>query len=82
LRQVCERLNLKNEELSIDSLDVHAGHSCYQRFDRFNNKYNPFGQSMLREIFMKTDNFLRGRYFAELMLEVMADLEEAKYQMA
>ena len=24
-----------------------------QRFDRFNAKYNPFGQSELREIFMK-----------------------------
>ena len=45
-------------------------------------KYNPLGQSRLREIFLKTDNLLRGRYLAELTREVLADLEEAKYSLA
>lgn len=40
------------------------------------------GQSRLREIFIKTDNFLRGRYLAEITREVFADLEAAKYTLA
>ena len=53
-----------------------------QRFDRFNLKYNPLGQSRLREIFLKTDNLLRGRYLAELTREVFADLGGTKYSLA
>lgn len=40
------------------------------------------GESRLREIFLKTDNHINGQYFAEILKEVMADLEESKYQMA
>ena len=40
------------------------------------------GESSLREIFMKTDNFIEGRYFAQLLKEVIIDLEESKYQNA
>ena len=32
---------------------MHAGKESFHRFDRFNLKYNPFGQSRLREIFIK-----------------------------
>jgi hypothetical protein len=46
------------------------------------HRYNPIGESRLREIFMKTDNFVKGRYFAEIVREVIDDLEESKYQMA
>ena len=35
---------------------------CVPRFDRFNLKYNPAGQSRLREIFLKTDNLIQGMY--------------------
>ena len=45
-------------------------------------KYNPCGQSRLREIFIKQDNLIRGRFLAELTKEVVADLEANKYQMA
>jgi AMP deaminase len=81
LRQVFESLNLTAYDLSVDTLDVHA-HDTFQRFDRFNLKYNPLGQSRLREIFLKTDNLLRGSYLAELTREVLADLEETKYALA
>ena len=40
------------------------------------------GESRLREIFLKTDNHINGCYFAELLKEVMSDLEESKYQNA
>lgn len=45
-------------------------------------KYNPIGESRLREIFLKTDNFIQGRYLAEITKEVISDLESSKYQMA
>lgn len=37
------------------------------------------GESRLREIFFKIDNYINGRYFVEMMKEVMVDLEESKY---
>lgn len=40
-------------DLNVDTLDMHAGKESFHRFDRFNLKYNPFGQSRLREIFIK-----------------------------
>lgn len=54
----------------------------FHRFDKFNLKYNPVGESRLRTIFLKTDNYVKGRYLAEITKEVFADLEASKYQMA
>lgn len=52
--------------MSIDTLDMHAHYDSFHRFDKFNLKYNPIGESRLREIFLKTDNLIKGRYLAEL----------------
>ncbi|KAH8060825.1 adenosine-phosphate deaminase [Aureococcus anophagefferens] len=81
LADVFKSLKLTAYDLSIDTLDMHA-HDTFHRFDRFNLKYNPAGQSRLREIFLKTDNHVRGRYLAELTKEVINDLEASKYQLA
>lgn len=75
-----EDVGISAYDLSIDSLNVHALGSCFHRFDLFNTKYNPFGQAILREVFLKIDNLLGGRYLAELTKEVMRDLDDAKYQ--
>jgi AMP deaminase len=84
LRQTFESLNMRAEDLSVDTLDVHhsSGQNLFQRFDRFNTKYNPLGASRLREVFLKTDNLQGGQYFAELTKQVMADQELLKYQLA
>ncbi|EGD74499.1 Ampd2 protein [Salpingoeca rosetta] len=82
LQQVFDSLNLTSYDLSIDTLDMHADQSTFHRFDRFNLKYNPIGESRLREIFLKTSNKIKGRYFAEVSRQVIDDLEESKYQMA
>lgn len=66
LQQVFESLNLTAYDLSIDTLDMHANQDSFHRFDKFNLKYNPIGESRLREIFLKTDNYIKGRYLAEL----------------
>ena len=41
--------------------------NTFHRFDKFNAKYNPIGESRLREVFIKTDNYFGGRYFASLI---------------
>jgi AMP deaminase len=64
-----------------DSL-AQAHKDSFHRFDKFNLKYNPVGESRLREIFLKTDNLVKGKYLAELTKEVFQDLEASKYQHA
>lgn len=66
LEQVFDSLKLTAYDLSIDTLDMHAHQDSFHRFDKFNLKYNPIGESRLREIFLKTDNYIEGRYLAEL----------------
>ncbi|XP_046897222.1 AMP deaminase 3 isoform X2 [Hypomesus transpacificus] len=82
LRQVFHNLNMDPYDLTVDSLDVHAGRQTFHRFDKFNSKYNPVGASELREIYLKTDNLIHGEYFARIIKEVARDLEDSKYQHA
>lgn len=82
LKQVFESLNLTAYDLTVDMLDVHADRNTFHRFDKFNAKYNPIGESRLREVFLKTDNYQNGKYFARIINEVASDLDESKYQMA
>lgn len=81
LKEVFESINLTAYDLSIDTLDMHAHTDSFHRFDKFNLKYNPVGESRLRTIFLKTDNYIHGRYLAEITKEVISDLESSKYQM-
>ncbi|KAH3675055.1 hypothetical protein WICMUC_002887 [Wickerhamomyces mucosus] len=81
LKEVFESLNLTAYDLSIDTLDMHAHKDTFHRFDKFNLKYNPIGESRLREIFLKTDNYIDGKYLADITKEVFSDLENSKYQM-
>jgi AMP deaminase len=81
LAEVFKSINLTAYDLSIDTLDMHAHTDSFHRFDKFNLKYNPVGESRLRTIFLKTDNFIKGRYLAEITKEVISDLESSKYQM-
>ncbi|NXP21443.1 AMPD2 deaminase, partial [Scytalopus superciliaris] len=67
LKEVFETMNLTAYDLSVDTLDVHADRNTFHRFDKFNAKYNPIGESILREIFIKTDNRVSGKYFAHII---------------
>ncbi|KAM7002773.1 AMP deaminase 3b isoform 2-T2 [Tautogolabrus adspersus] len=82
LKEVFNNLHMDPYDLTVDSLDVHAGRQTFHRFDKFNSKYNPVGASELREIYLKTDNYIKGEYFARLVKEVSKELEESKYQHA
>ena len=41
--------------------------NTFHRFDKCNAKYNPIGESRLREIFIKTDNYINGKYYGQMM---------------
>ncbi len=82
LSQVFQSLSLTAYDLNIDKLDMHAHMDSFHRFDRFNLKYNPIGEARLREIFLKTDNLIQGKYLAELTKEIFQELEANKYVMA
>lgn len=73
LKQVFESLNLTAYDLTVDMLDVHADRNTFHRFDKFNAKYNPIGESRLREVFLKTDNYQNGKYFARIINEVFVN---------
>ncbi|CAI4048045.1 hypothetical protein N7582_004280 [Saccharomyces uvarum] len=80
LDEVFRSLNLTGYDLSIDTLDMHAHKDTFHRFDKFNLKYNPIGESRLREIFLKTNNYIKGTYLADITKQVIFDLENSKYQ--
>ncbi|CAI5440793.1 unnamed protein product [Caenorhabditis angaria] len=82
MKEVFKKMGIDAYDLSVDMLDVHADRNTFHRFDKFNTKYNPVGESTLREIFIKTDNYVGGSYFADLLKEVLSDLEDSKYQHA
>ncbi|TFJ98597.1 AMP deaminase 1 [Platysternon megacephalum] len=82
LNQLFQQLNMHPYDLTVDSLDVHAGRQTFQRFDKFNDKYNPVGASELRDLYLKTENTIDGEYFATIIKEVGSDLEDARYQHA
>lgn len=82
LKEVFDSLGLSAYDLSFDSLDTHAQNDTFHRFDRFNLKYNPVGESRLREVFLKTDNKIKGRYLAELTKQLIEEMESSKYQTA
>lgn len=43
------------------------GRQTFQRFDKFNAKYNPVGASELRDLYLKSENAIDGEYFATII---------------
>ena len=82
LQELCNKINVHPETISLDLLNAWADDCCFHRFDHFNSKYNPFGEPLLRTVFLKTDNDMKGKYLAEITQELLTDLIECKYQFA
>mmetsp|Transcript_56019 Transcript_56019/g.64676 ORF Transcript_56019/g.64676 Transcript_56019/m.64676 type:complete len:739 (+) Transcript_56019:41-2257(+) len=78
LGQVFEEAGIDRDHLTIDAFDVLADYSVYQRFDNFNAKYSPFRLAEVRRIFLKSNNHIGGRYFAELLKIVLNRHETSK----
>jgi AMP deaminase len=74
LNEVLKKYDINDvNEVTTDRLDVSASTSMFHRFDNFNDSYNPFGVKDLRTIFMKTRNHMDGKYFSELIKDVVID---------
>ena len=54
------------------------GRQTFQRFDKFNDKYNPVGASELRDLYLKTDNYINGEYFATI-IKVRGNQPDLRY---
>jgi len=78
LGQVFQEAGLDKDHLTIDAFNVLADYSVYQRFDNFNAKYSPFRMADMRRIFLKSNNHIGGRYFAELLKVVLNRHETSK----
>lgn len=76
-----KKLQIDPLTLTMDTLDMRA-HNTFHRFDKWNTKYNPMNQNVLRDIFLKYDNYVNGRYLGELTQEVFQDLRAAKFVFA
>ncbi|KTF83002.1 hypothetical protein cypCar_00048835 [Cyprinus carpio] len=76
LTEVFEDMNLTAYDLSVDTLDMHADRNTFHRFDKFNSKYNPIGESILREIFIKTDNHIHGKYFGHIIKQQLSNFQQ------
>jgi len=78
---ICDADDVNSDRLCcMASIGAANGqHDTFGRFDIFNSKYNPFGDKRLRDIFLKTDNYLEGRYLAELTKQVMESHRKAKF---
>ena len=74
LSEVFESVNITPDTLSIDRLNVSATSRTFYRFDKFNKNYDPAGSSLLREVFLKTSNYIKGRFFAELTHETFEQM--------
>mmetsp|Transcript_7480 Transcript_7480/g.22076 ORF Transcript_7480/g.22076 Transcript_7480/m.22076 type:complete len:868 (+) Transcript_7480:107-2710(+) len=59
------------DNISTETLDVAASAKMFQRFDNFNDSYNPFGKGDLRTIFLKSSNSIDGQYFADILRDVV-----------
>lgn len=58
---------LRSTRSGLTFLPSFQDRNTFHRFDKFNSKYNPIGESILREIFIKTDNHVEGKYFAHII---------------
>lgn len=54
--------------------------NTFHRFDKFNAKYNPIGESRLREIFIKTDNYIGGKYFGQVLKVIFFLMKEISFR--
>ena len=81
LDQMFKQCNI-TENLTVDQLSVAADHTLFERFDNFNNRYNPMENSDLRTLLLKTDNYMNGRYFAEIINRKFAQYTKDRFTFA
>ncbi|CAD7946815.1 unnamed protein product [Amoebophrya sp. A120] len=79
LQDFCDKLEVEESALNLDAFEMQADHRVMSRFDIFNSRFSPLGKSAFREVFLKTDNQMGGRYLAELTRELLNGLERREW---
>eukprot|EP00760_Papus_ankaliazontas_P001893 PhM_4_TR10722/c0_g1_i1/m.13102/K01490/AMPD; AMP deaminase len=83
LKSVLSEIGVAPHELTVHHLGVVATQrEVFERFDNFNTKYNPMGKPQLRNLFLKTSNYMGGRYFAELCKKAFAEMRKDEFVFA
>lgn len=70
LCQLFELFKIKDansEYLNVDALKMHANADTFNRYDQFFYLLRPFGEPVLNNLFLGVDNYIGGRYLAELI---------------
>ena len=80
LEKVFDGMGITLENLTLDSLDVKA-EGTFQRYDTLELKTNPFGVGELQTLFLKHDNFSKGKYFGELARELLDKKQKTPYHL-
>jgi AMP deaminase len=76
LRDLFEQLGLPQSNLTLDNLNVKA-ENTFMRVDAFQSKHNPFGNSILRSLFLDVFNVIQGSFFGELTKQLIDSRSKA-----
>lgn len=64
---ICELLKTDTQFIEYAFPFLSQDRQTFHRFDKFNSKYNPVGASELRDLYLKTENYIGGEYFARMV---------------
>ena len=78
LGEVMQRLGLDPATLTVDVVESYN----INRSEKYINKYYPINHLSLKDIFLSSDNYIKGRYFGEIVKEVIKGIDEEKYVLA
>lgn len=77
LRELSQKLGFDASTLTVDVVENYNSQS-----DRYLYKYSKFNKLSIKDIFLSLDNYLSGRFFAELVKEVILHIDKEKYVLA
>jgi len=80
LSELMKNAGLHPRILTVSTMDMKAS-GIFQRFDKLRNANRPFGVEDLRTVFLRKDNYIRGRYFAELFKDQLERIEKYRFTM-
>ena len=77
LSDVTSQMGFDSSTLTVDMVD-----SYNSKGERYVNKYNPMSKIGIKDIFLSIDNHIKGRFFAEIVKEVIKGIDKEKYVLA
>lgn len=69
-------INVNISDVTAESLQTHADENCFENFKHFKSLFNLMREPRLRDLFLRTNNKVKGEFFAGLLKEVAANLKQ------